>query len=75
MRRGMSHTFKQGDEVSFNSFLQGSDSRRLESQISLKVLSDFTDKTLESTQKRKLDPLYDSCCGDGGAGEHTEACE
>jgi len=51
---GVSHTFKQGDEVSFNSFLQSTNSGRLEAQIRLEVLSDFTDKALESTRK-KLD--------------------
>jgi hypothetical protein len=40
-------TFKQGDEVSFNSFLEGADGRRLESKISLEVLSNFADKALE----------------------------
>jgi hypothetical protein len=40
-------TFKQRDEVSFNSFLEGADSRRLESEICLEILGYFPDKTLE----------------------------
>ena len=67
----MSHTFKQGNEVSFNSFLQSTDSRRLEAQIRLEVLSDFTDKTLESTRNR----LDDHVRLKTGEVEHTEACE
>jgi hypothetical protein len=42
--------FEEGDEVCFNGFLQGSDGGRLEAQISLEVLCDFSDETLESTQ-------------------------
>jgi hypothetical protein len=49
-KRGVSHTLEQGDEVSFDGFLQGSDSRGLEAQIGLEILSNFTDKTLESTR-------------------------
>ena len=43
-------TFEQGDEVSLNSFLQSTDGRRLESQVGLEVLSDFSDETLESNK-------------------------
>ncbi len=39
--------FKETDEVSLRCLLEGHDGRRLESEISLEVLSDFTDKTLE----------------------------
>jgi hypothetical protein len=39
--------FEESDEVSLRSFLKGTNSRRLETKISLEVLSDFTDKTLE----------------------------
>ena len=38
---------KQADEVGLASFLQSHDGGRLEAQISLEVLSDFTDQTLE----------------------------
>jgi hypothetical protein len=38
---------KQRDEIRFNSLLQGTDRRRLESQVRLKVLCDLTDETLE----------------------------
>jgi len=44
------YTLKQGDEVSFNSFLQSTDGRRLESQVGLEVLSNFSDETLESNK-------------------------
>ena len=40
-------TFEQRDEVSFNGFLESTDSRRLESEISLEVLGNFPDETLE----------------------------
>jgi hypothetical protein len=49
--RGVSHTFEQGDEVCFDGFLQGPDSRGLEAQVGLEILSNFTDKTLESTRR------------------------
>lgn len=39
--------FKQGDQVSFDGFLQSTDSRRLESQVGLEVLSDFSNQSLE----------------------------
>jgi hypothetical protein len=38
---------KQRDKIRFNSLLQGTDRRRLESQVRLEVLCDFTDETLE----------------------------
>lgn len=38
---------KETDKISFAGFLKGHDSGRLEAKISLEVLSDFTDKTLE----------------------------
>merc|ERR1712131_417959 len=38
---------KQADEVSLRSLLQSHDSAGLETQVSLEVLSDLTDKTLE----------------------------
>jgi len=40
-------TFKQGDKIGFDGFLQSADSARLESQICLEILSDFTNETLE----------------------------
>jgi len=40
-------TFEQRDEVSFNGFLESTDSRRLESEIGLEVLCNFPDETLE----------------------------
>jgi hypothetical protein len=40
--------FEEGNEVSFGSFLKGTDRRRLETEISLEVLSDFTNETLEA---------------------------
>ena len=39
--------FEQTDEVSFWGFLEGSYCRALESQVSLEVLGDLTDQTLE----------------------------
>lgn len=39
--------FEQGDEVSLDGLLEGTDGRRLESEIGLKVLGDFTDQALE----------------------------
>ena len=39
--------FKEPDEVSLRSFLEGHDGRGLESEISLEVLCDFTHQTLE----------------------------
>jgi hypothetical protein len=39
--------FEEGDEVSLNGLLESTDGRRLESEIALEVLSDFTDETLE----------------------------
>ena len=41
------HTLEQGDEVSLNGFLESTDSRGLESEIGLEVLSNFPDETLE----------------------------
>jgi hypothetical protein len=39
--------FEQTDEVGFSGFLEGTDSRRLETEVGLEVLGDFTDQTLE----------------------------
>ena len=39
--------FEKSDEVSFRCFLKGRDSRALETQVSLEVLGDFTNQTLE----------------------------
>ena len=39
--------FEQTDQVSLASFLQGHHSRALESQISLEILGDFSNQTLE----------------------------
>ena len=38
---------EEGDEVSLNGFLKGTDGGGLEAEIRLEVLGDFTDKTLE----------------------------
>jgi len=38
---------KEGDEVSFTGLLQCQDSRRLEAEVGLEVLSDLTNETLE----------------------------
>ena len=35
--------FKERDEVSFDGFLEGTDSGRLEAQVRFEVLCDFTD--------------------------------
>ena len=39
--------FEETDQVSFTGFLEGHDSRALESEISLEVLGDFSDQSLE----------------------------
>lgn len=39
--------FKETDEVGFGSFLESTNGRRLETEIRLEVLGDFTDQTLE----------------------------
>ena len=38
---------EQSDEVSLGSFLEGENGRRLEAEIGLEVLGDFTDEPLE----------------------------
>jgi hypothetical protein len=38
---------KQANQVSFSSFLESQDSATLEAEVSLEILSDFTDQTLE----------------------------
>ena len=38
---------EEGDEVSLNGLLESTDGRRLESQIRLEVLGNFSDKALE----------------------------
>lgn len=38
---------EEGDEVGLNGLLQGTDGGRLEAEVGLEVLSDFTDQTLE----------------------------
>ena len=45
--RAQNGFFEQADQVALTGFLQGHDCCALESQISLKNLSDFTDKSLE----------------------------
>lgn len=39
--------FEQGDKVSLNRFLESSNSGRLEAEVGLEVLGNFTDKALE----------------------------
>jgi len=38
---------EEGDEVRLNRLLEGTDGRRLEAEIRLEILGDFTDETLE----------------------------
>jgi histone H3 len=44
---GQVGVLEERDEVSLGSFLESSDGRRLESKISLEVLGDFSDQSLE----------------------------
>jgi hypothetical protein len=44
---GQVGVLEEGDEVSLGSLLEGHDGGRLESKISLEILGDFSDKTLE----------------------------
>jgi hypothetical protein len=44
---GQVGVFKQGDEVGLGCFLESGDGRRLESEVGLEVLSDFSDESLE----------------------------
>jgi hypothetical protein len=44
---GQVSVFEEGHEVGLASLLKGKDSRRLEAEIRLEVLSDFADETLE----------------------------
>jgi hypothetical protein len=39
--------FEEGDQVGFRGLLQSHDGRRLESEVSLEVLGDFSNKSLE----------------------------
>ena len=39
--------FKEGDEVGLDGLLESADSRRLESEVGLEILGDFTNETLE----------------------------
>ncbi len=39
--------FKEGDEVCLNGLLKSTDGGRLEAEVGLEVLCDFTDQTLE----------------------------
>lgn len=47
MDSGQVGVLEQGDEVGFGGFLQGHNGRRLESEVGLEVLGNFTDETLE----------------------------
>lgn len=47
MDSGQVGVLEKGDEVSFRGFLEGTDGRRLESEVGLEILGDFTDQTLE----------------------------
>ena len=47
MDGGQVGVFEQGDEVSLGSLLESGDGGRLESEISLEVLCDFSDQSLE----------------------------
>jgi hypothetical protein len=44
---GQVGVFKQGNEVSLGCFLKSSDGGRLESEVGLEVLGDFSDESLE----------------------------
>ena len=44
---GQVGVLEQGDEVSLGSLLEGGDGGRLESEISLEVLCDFSNQSLE----------------------------
>ena len=61
--------FEQGDEVSLRGFLKGHNSRRLESQVGLEVLGDFSDQSLEGQlsdqELGRLLVLSDFSEGDG----------
>jgi hypothetical protein len=39
--------FEEGDEISLDGFLEGANSRALEAKVTLEILGDFTDETLE----------------------------
>ena len=41
---------EQADQIGFGSFLQGEHCGRLEAEVRLEVLRDFTDQTLEFTE-------------------------
>ena len=45
--------FKERDEVRLSGFLQSHDGGRLEAEIGLEVLSDFTDEALEANTPNK----------------------
>ena len=45
--------FKERDEVRLSGFLQSHDGGRLEAEIGLEVLSDFTDEALEANTPSK----------------------
>jgi hypothetical protein len=47
MDGGQVGVFEQSNQVSLSSFLQSTNGRRLEAQVGLEVLSDFTNKPLE----------------------------
>ena len=47
MNRAQVGVFKQASQVRFGRFLQRQDSVRLESQVSLEVLGDFSDQALK----------------------------
>ena len=53
--------FKQRHQVGFDGFLQGTNGRRLESQVGLEVLGDFSDQSLErQLSDQKLGRLLES---------------
>jgi hypothetical protein len=43
--------FKQGYQVGFTGLLKSQDGGRLEAQVVLEILRDFTDKTLEKKER------------------------
>jgi len=46
--------FEEGDEVSLNGFLEGTDGGRLETQVRFEVLGNLTNQTLESHGEQRF---------------------
>ena len=66
--------FEKTNEVSFSGFLEGEDSRRLETGLSLDVVSDFLDQSLErkfADQKISGLLVFSDFTGSDGAGAES----